>query len=137
MSKLINISEATSIAIHSLSVIAQSTEMINANQLAEITGFSKNHLAKVLQLLVKQNYIKSVRGPKGGFVMSVDASKISLLEVFEYFDGVVDTEYCSNHKEICPFENCEMNDIVQDLSRQFVNRMKAKTVADIKIHVRK
>ena len=69
MNKLINISEASSIAIHSLVLIAKLDQHINATQISKLTGFSKNHLSKILQMLVKHGYLKSNRGPKGGFFL--------------------------------------------------------------------
>jgi len=83
MNKLINISEATSIAIHSLAIIARKEEMVNAQYLAKVTGFSKNHISKVLQILVKQSFIISTRGPKGGFKTLTDVNKI----ISQYFVG--------------------------------------------------
>ena len=42
MSKLINISEATSIAIHSIALIGKENRQVNANEISKITKFSKN-----------------------------------------------------------------------------------------------
>ena len=106
MSKLINISEATSIAIHSLALIGYEDKQLNANEIARKTAFSKNHLSKVLQMLVKQGYLRSVRGPRGGFTLSQEPKEITLLEIFEVFEGKVLNDFCYGHYENCPFEDC-------------------------------
>ncbi|MCB0807369.1 MAG: Rrf2 family transcriptional regulator, partial [Bacteroidales bacterium] len=67
MSSFINISDASTIAIHSLALIANTERSLNANKIAEVTHFSRNHLAKVLHILVKHKYLDSLRGPNGGF----------------------------------------------------------------------
>jgi len=133
MSKLVNISEATSIAIHSLALIGYEDRQLNANEIAKITAFSKNHLSKVLQTLVKQGYLKSVRGPRGGFTLNVDPKKISLLEIFEVFEGKVKDDYCYGHHELCPFENCIFGDIIDDVTARFIESFANRTIDDVKM----
>ncbi|MBN1338109.1 MAG: Rrf2 family transcriptional regulator, partial [Bacteroidales bacterium] len=53
----VNISEASVIAIHSLALIAGTSKNLNANKIAGITKFSKNHLSKILSILVRHNYL--------------------------------------------------------------------------------
>lgn len=133
MSKLLNISEATSIAIHSLALIGYKKTQLNANEIARITAFSKNHLSKVLQTLVKQGYLKSVRGPRGGFTLSIKPEDISLLEVFEVFEGKIMSDYCFGHHVNCPFEDCIFGDIVDDVTIQFKKAFGERSIADVKM----
>jgi Rrf2 family protein len=132
MNKLINISEATSIAIHSLSLIAKIEKSINATQIAEFTGFSKNHLSKVLQLLVKQGYLVSSRGPKGGFTLAKEAKEISLLDIYELIEGKFSDAYCLEHSPICPFQDCIYGDIIQEISEFFIKSFSKRSIEDIK-----
>lgn len=133
MSKLINISEATSIAIHSLALIGYENRQLNANEISKITAFSKNHLSKVLQILVKQGYLKSVRGPLGGFTLNVDPNKISLLEIFEVFEGAIKHDYCFGHHEPCPFEDCIFGDIIDEVTIQFKEGFANRTIGDVRM----
>ena len=132
MNKLINISEATSIAIHSLAIISRKNKMVNAQYISETTGFSKNHISKVLQTLVKQGYIASTRGPHGGFELLKDVSSIPLLDIYELFDGKVNPNYCHDHKEMCPFSNCQMSDIIDELTALFIKRFGNLRIGDLK-----
>ena len=45
------------------------------------------YLLKILQQLVRANLLRSKRGPRGGFVLSKSASKITMLEIIEAVDG--------------------------------------------------
>jgi len=133
MSKLINISEATTIAIHSLALIGREKRQLNASEISRITKFSKNHLAKVLQTLVKQGYLKSMRGPKGGFTLSYKPEDVTLLEIFEIFEGKITVDYCSGHVDDCPFENCIYGDILDDISTDFQKKFGNRRLSDVRM----
>jgi Rrf2 family protein len=131
LSKVVHISEAASIAIHSLAIIASCNGKINARQIARITGASLNHLSKVMQLLVKNNYISSNRGPSGGFVMNKPADQITLLEVYEYIEGVIDCQFCGIAENRCPFVSCVFGNIAETFSEQFVLYLKNTKISDL------
>jgi Rrf2 family protein len=133
MSKLINISEATTIAIHSIALIGHMDRQLNANEIAKITKFSKNHLAKVLQTLVKQGYLKSMRGPKGGFTLNYAPKDITLLEIFEIFEGKISVDYCAGHIEDCVFNNCIYGDILDDISDEFKKQFGNRRISDVQM----
>ena len=87
MSRIFSLSEAASIALHSMVLIARSTNGINVVKITEVTGFSKNHIAKVLQRLVKADMLRSVRGPAGGFYLKKEAVEITFLDIYEAIEG--------------------------------------------------
>ena len=83
MSKVVTISEAASLAIHAVVLIAQSDKLINVNQIAKETDASRNHLAKVMQRLGKQGIVESSRGPTGGFKLKRAATDLTLYDIYE------------------------------------------------------
>ena len=109
-------------------LIARSADMLNVTQIAESTGSSRHHVAKVLQRLVKDNFLSSNRGPSGGFTLKKPADQISLLQIYEAIDGVIVVSKCAMDNPICPFERCLTDNIVgkmtleikEYLSRQFL-----------------
>jgi Rrf2 family protein len=129
MSKIFALSEASSIAIHGMVLIARSPEGINAAKIAEITGLSKNHIAKVLQRLVKNDMLKSVRGPAGGFTLKVDPAKVSLLDIFQSIEGNLDVGECPLSYELCGFDRCLMGSVVNRLTSEFRAFLQEKTLA--------
>ena len=119
MAKIFSMSEAASIGIHSMVLIARAENGINAVKIAEITGLSKNHISKVLQRLVKNDMLKSVRGPAGGFSLKKLPENISLLDVYESIEGSIEITDCPLAHDICGFENCIMGTIVNKMSIEF------------------
>jgi Rrf2 family protein len=133
MAKLLNISEAASIAIHGLAMISHSKEYLNVNKMADDLGFSRNHMSKILQILVRYGYIMSERGPKGGFKMKVDPAQISLLEIYELIEGQLDEGHCNHDREKCPFEVCVYGGINYELTAKFKDFFRNKKLSDITI----
>jgi Rrf2 family protein len=130
MAKIVHISEAASLALHSMIIIAQSKKLINLSRIADMTGASKNHLAKISQVLVKKNFLKSTRGPSGGFVLKKLPEKITLLDIFECVEGEIEEVGCPSNKQICPFNKCLMDNIVQKVTKELKDYMKSQTLKD-------
>ncbi len=133
MSKPIQVSEAASIGIHALVLIANSEKnFMNVNEISERTGASKNHIAKVMQTMVKAGFVHSVRGPAGGFSLSDDAENISLLDIFEAIEGRISLRTCPFEKPICPFDKCLMGGIFHKLTDELVTYLKANTLESMR-----
>jgi Rrf2 family protein len=123
-------SDAASIAIHSMVLIARAENGINAVKIAEISGFSKNHISKVLQRMVKAGLLKSVRGPAGGFSLKVEPETISLLSIYESIEGSLDVTDCPMAHEICGFKNCIMGNVVNKMTVEFKKFLNEQNLKD-------
>jgi Rrf2 family protein len=128
MSKIFAFSEAASIAIHGMVLIAKSNGVINVSHIAESICSSKHHVAKVLQRLVKENFISSQRGPTGGFILKKPASKISFLDIYEAIEGPMEIGKCPLDKPECHFDNCIMNNVTNIMEEDFKKYLKSQTL---------
>ncbi len=131
MSKIVNISEAASIAIHSMVLIANSERLLNASDLSIQMKFSKNHLSKVLQSLTKNQYLESVRGPKGGFLLGKKPEQINLLELFELVDGRFELEECHGNCTSCMFRYCIFGGLTSKFAVEFHQYLEQTTLKDL------
>jgi len=128
MSKVIQLSEASSLAIHAMVLIGRSKEIINVNKIADATTSSRNHLSKVMMRLVKANFLKSTRGPAGGFVLNKKPSEITLLDIFQAIEGPIAETECPMDHSVCPFEKCLMGGIINKLSTEFKQYLENQTL---------
>lgn len=133
MSRIISISEAASIAIHSMVLIASADEGLNVTTIAERMGASKHHVAKIMQRLVKEGFLYSQRGPSGGFHLNKAADEISMLDVFETIEGKLTETDCPMDHPICPFGKCLMGGIVTKMTSEFKDYMSRQVLSDYKI----
>ena len=128
MSKVVSISEAASIAMHGVILIARSDQSFNVVSIADRTSTSRHHVAKVMQRLVKEGFITSTRGPNGGFRLSRNPEEISLLNLYEAIEGKVVIPECPMGKPICAFDKCMMSNLTQDMTRHFIDYLKDQTI---------
>lgn len=130
MSKIVSLTEAASIALHGMIIVAKAQKMSNVMQIAELTGSSRHHVAKIFQRLVKDNYLDSHRGPTGGFTLKKDPKSITLLEIYESIEGKVDVTECPLDKSICPFGKCIMDNVTRKMTMDFKKHLESHTLAD-------
>ncbi len=130
MASIINLSDAVSIGIHSMVIVAKSENPVNAIQLSEMLHKSKHHIAKVMQRLVKVGYLDSFRGPTGGFTIIVDPAKIYLYDIYTAIEGEVHVKECKGEGELCPLDKCIYNNLAKKLTAEFVDYFKSQTIKD-------
>ncbi|PLX01488.1 MAG: Rrf2 family transcriptional regulator [Marinilabiliales bacterium] len=128
MANILYFTEAASIGIHGMIYIVQNKNKVNILQIAEAIGASKHHVAKVMQKLVKDKYLKSIRGPSGGFILNKEPNKISLYDIYTSIEGEIETEQCPAHNQYCPKNLCIIGRYGTEISRQLVSKMKEDTL---------
>lgn len=132
MAQVIQISEASSLGMHSMILLAGPVEeTLTVKQMAQTTGASEAHLSKVMQRLTKAGLVFSSRGPKGGFVLNEKGSSITLLEVFEAIDGPLNSNGCLLRIRDCPFCGCLFGGLVERMTLEFKEYLASKTLGDL------
>ncbi len=130
MAKIVNITEAVTIALHSVILIAKNKEkQVNVNFISRTTGSSKFHIAKVLQKLVKDGLLGSHRGPAGGYFLIDAPENVTMLEVFESIEGKIIVHRCPLGKETCPFGECVFEDLTVEMTKKFKDYLESRTLA--------
>ncbi|MHC1707382.1 MAG: Rrf2 family transcriptional regulator [Bacteroidales bacterium] len=130
MGRIVNFSEAVSIGIHSMVLIARAPESLNVIKISEATGTSRHHVAKVLQRLVKDNFLVSSRGPNGGFMLKKPPEMITLLEIYESIDGEITIELCPMDNSICPFDKCLMGNLIANVTKEIRDYLQRQRLSD-------
>ncbi|MDR5659579.1 Rrf2 family transcriptional regulator [Serpentinicella sp. ANB-PHB4] len=127
MSGIINLSEMATLAIHSMILIAQKEQdLINVKEIAKETSASEFHLSKILQRLVRAGFIRSVRGPKGGFKLNLSPDEISFYDIFETVEGPINVKKCPTNCNLCSFRHCIFDDVLDKANDEIVAFLKKK-----------
>jgi Rrf2 family protein len=103
-----------------------------ANKIAEILNASEDHLAKVLQRLVRAKIINSNRGPKGGFILARKPSEIFLIEIYEAIDGEMPVKNnCLFDKPACESSVCPLFGLLSKVNNEVKDYFSLKSLAEL------
>ena len=132
MASIIQVSEAASLALHSMVLLAASPERsLTVKEITARTEVSEAHLSKVMQRLAKAGLVKSTHGPKGGFVVGNRGLSTSLLAIFEAIEGPVANGGCLLQSTECLFRECLFAGLLSRMTEEFKEYMKNKTLGDM------
>lgn len=131
MSSILRISDAASMGIHAAAIMATKAKSpVSCKEMADALGVSEAHLSKVLQRLRRQELVRSARGPKGGFVLTLPAGEISLLDVYEAVDGPFVPSDCLLARRACN-GRCIFGDLLASVNRQVREALKSTKLTDL------
>lgn len=131
MSRPINFTEATYLALHAMALVAASGEKpLSIHDMAEKLQVSEAHLAKVVQRLSHAGLVHTTRGPKGGVVLAKEPSDTSYLEIFEAIEGRIDRRACVFGRTDCSCEKCVFGDFISKMAKETETWLENNTLAD-------
>ena len=88
---------------------------------------------KLMQKLNNAKLVTSCMGPKGGFVLGAEPSKISLLEVFEAIQGPISINRCVLDKKVCSRSQiCAVRDKLAEIQENMTKELAAITLDELK-----
>ena len=88
---------------------------------------------KLMQKLNNAKLVTSCMGPKGGFVLGAEPSKISLLEVFEAIQGPISINRCVLDKKVCSRSQiCAVRDKLAEIQENMTKELAAITLEELR-----
>lgn len=100
---------------------------VNLKSIAKSQGVSENYLGQLVSSLKKAELIKSVRGAKGGYVISRPANQISVWEILTALEGNLAPVDCASNVDgevFCGGEGCTHTCVTRPVWRRFHERIK-------------
>ncbi|NMC20367.1 MAG: Rrf2 family transcriptional regulator, partial [Thermogutta sp.] len=126
---MLRISEAASLALHAMALMAQTRRRWSNEELARRLRASSHHLAKVMQRLAKAGVIRSIRGPRGGFELLRAPETISLAEIYEAVEGPLPTAECLLGEPLCRGGDCMLGELLHSVHNQVHHYLSQTTLA--------
>lgn len=118
-------------AIHYIAV-HEALGPVSAKRIAEQVRIPGELLAKILQRLAKRGLIVSQNGPKGGYVLSERASRVSVGDVVRALEGPVSIVGCLEEHGDCPqLSHCSLRRPVQKLQAAISQMLDTMTLAEL------
>lgn len=131
MTTWFKISEAASLALHTMALMASSPgRRLSNREVAKALRVSSAHLSKVMQRLVKSGLLESVRGPAGGFALTKPAAKTTLREVYEAIEGPLTSQGCLLEHPVCQGGKCLLGGLVQKIDQQVIEYLSGTRLSE-------
>jgi Rrf2 family protein len=129
---MLRISDAATLALHSMVFLAADTSRGRTiKEMANELQASEAHLSKVMQRLVKAGFVKSHRGPQGGFKLAKAPSDLSFLDIYEAIDGLIEKGDCLFGLGDASCEKCILGSLVSRINKLVAKTFRAKKLASV------
>lgn len=93
---------------------------------------STHYLEQILNKLRRNNLVKSIRGPKGGYTLAKKPDKVSIGEIVEILEGAIRPVVCVSGKKPCQrLEKCVTKLVWDKLGACIDEVLNSVTLADL------
>jgi len=101
-------------------------------QIAAEADIPSHFLAKILQQLARKGFLRSSKGPTGGFTLRIPAPELSLVMIVDSVDGLADYERCPAGLAECNDQApCGMHDSWKGLRGRIMEYLERTTIEDL------
>jgi Rrf2 family transcriptional regulator, nitric oxide-sensitive transcriptional repressor len=124
----------TDYALRTLMYLVGIRQRATIGQIADFYGISKDHLAKVVQRLVRLGWVRSVRGIGGGVELAVSPESITLGAAIQQLEGSMQLLECvTAQSQVCVIQTaCRLRRVLGEAERiqmEYLNSVKLSDVA--------
>lgn len=130
------ISRAGDYALRAVIYLSRQAEgkLSTIGEIARAQQIPQAFLAKLMPMMIRNQIVNSVQGPKGGYRLARAASEINFLEVIQAIDGPIALVTCQDDGHCCEFEDfCTMNEVFAEAQKRLLEFFRGTTFADLPV----
>lgn len=94
-------------------------------------GISVKYLEQLIAILKSAGFVRSIRGPKGGYILAKPPSEIKLADVFNTLEGPHVTVECFEHQTCALCTNCATRRVWSEMQKAMVAVLESVTLQDL------
>ncbi|HUG25911.1 SUF system Fe-S cluster assembly regulator [Piscinibacter sp.] len=130
---MLRLSKLTDYGTVAMAHIACAPDRIHAAaELAAAIGVAVPTASKILKMLARADLLRSVRGAKGGYMLSRPAGEITIAELIDALEGPTGLTECSAVAGVCAIEgSCSIRGNWQRIDRVIRDALRDMTLADL------
>jgi Rrf2 family protein len=100
--------------------------------IAEREDISNKYLEQLIAMLKSTGLVRSLRGPKGGYILAKAPSEIKLSDIFRTLEGPLIAVECLSHPDFCPrCADCVTRKIWSKIQNTMVDLLESMTLQDL------
>jgi Rrf2 family protein len=128
----LEISRRADLAVRALLVIGATDDRVKADVLAAELDTTPGFVPQVVGPLVKQGWVRSDPGPRGGYSAAAPLERVSVLDVIEAVDGPTDSGRCVVADGPCGREpHCALHAAWSRAREELVSHLGAQSMASL------
>lgn len=122
----------TDYALRTLIYLATRPGRATVAEVAEFYAISVHHVGKVVHLLGRLGYVRSVRGPTGGIDLARAAGDITVGAIVRDFEGNTHLLECVGTPGVCVLQpGCALRGVLAEAERRQMTYLDEVTLASI------
>jgi len=111
---------------------ASDQNLFTATELAESTRIPAPTVSKILQTLLHEGLLESIRGAKGGYRLARPASQINVRDIITVFEGSIALTECNlDHANCDQSEGCDTSSNWKRINQAVSQALESITLADM------
>ena len=103
----------------------------SAKEISERYSLPKETLAKILQLMVRFNYIHAVKGANGGYYIDDSIKSVNLMDFIEKIEGPIGLSDCNINSECNLIDQCNIKQPIQSINNNVKELFKNTPLTDL------
>jgi len=105
---------------------------VQIREIAKRQDISAKYLEQLIIPLKKANYVKSVRGPKGGHLLAMAPEEITVGEIVRTLENEISLVSCIDNPKICSKTNtCPTRDVWKTATNAIYNELNTVTLSEL------
>lgn len=105
---------------------------VQISDISKRQDISVKYLEQLIRPLKQANLVTSIRGPKGGHLLSGKPEKITLGQVVRLFEGQSELVECISKPQKCAMsDDCKLRLAWKDATHVLLNKLDTITIADL------
>lgn len=105
---------------------------VQIGDIARRQGISVKYLEQLIIPLKKANYVKSVRGPKGGHMLAKSPEQITVGEIVNLLEGGINLTDCIENPDTCNrSSSCLTRAIWQEATKAMYDKLNSITLSEM------
>ncbi len=100
--------------------------------IADREDISNKYLEQLIAMLKSSGLVRSIRGPRGGYMLARPPAEIYLKDIFVTLEGPITPVECLEHSEYCPrCTDCATRQIWDEIQNAIMDVLKSRTLKDL------
>jgi Rrf2 family transcriptional regulator, iron-sulfur cluster assembly transcription factor len=105
---------------------------VQMGEISKRQDISVKYLEQLIRPLKQANMVNSVRGPKGGHLLTKKPEDITLGQIVRLFEGQSELVECISNPEKCSMsDDCQVRLAWEDATKVLYDKLDSTTIADL------